>query len=141
MFPRAPGKRSGAAAVEFALLLPFLAFLILGVFELARGIMVKQMLNDAARKACRTGILPAKTNTDITNEVNNILSDNSIPQSDATITILVSGQAVDVSTAKAGIDSVSVRISIPISDVYWVSTYFLSGSTQDSDFAVMLKQG
>ncbi len=133
-------KRRAAAVAEFALLAPFLVFLILGMFEMARGIMVKQMLNDAARKSCRTGIKAGKTNADINNEVWNIMTDNGIPQADATITILISGVAADVSTAKPGIDSVSVRIGIPITDVYWISTFFLSASTVDSDYVVMLKQ-
>ncbi len=52
--------RRGIAATEFAVIAPFLGILILGMFELARGIMVKQMLNDAARRACRVAIQPLK---------------------------------------------------------------------------------
>jgi Flp pilus assembly protein TadG len=135
-----PEQRKGAAIVEFAVLAPFLFFLTLGLFEAARALQVKQMLNDAARKACRTGILPGKANSDITAEINNILTDNSIPTADATITVQVNGTTANASTAKRN-DRVSVRISIPIKDVYWISTFFISGSTLDSDSVTMMRQG
>jgi len=134
--------RSGACAAEFAVIAPFLVFLFLGVFELARGLMIKQMLNDAARKACRTGVLPGKANSDITAEVNNILSDNGVPTADATIVIIISPSgATDVARAVPGVDSVKVKVSIPVSDVYWMGTYFLPGSDVESESVVMLKQG
>ena len=104
--------------------------------------MIKQMLNDAARKACRTGVLPGKSNSDITAEVNNILSDNGVPTADATIVITISPSgATNVSSAVPGVDSVKVKVSIPVSDVYWMGTYFLPGSDVESESVVMLKQG
>jgi Flp pilus assembly protein TadG len=142
-------QRSAAVVAEFALVAPILVFMLLGTFELARGIMIKQLLNDAARKACREGVLPGKTNANVTAQINDILTDNNIPTGDATITIQVGpesalplvGTSADVSTARAGLDFVSVKIAIPISDVYWISTYFLSSSTVESEMVVMLKQG
>jgi Flp pilus assembly protein TadG len=142
-------KRAAAVVAEFALVAPILVFLLLGIFELARGIIVKQLLNDAARKACREGVLPSRTNSDVIAQINNILTNNYIPTADATITIQVgpesplplAGTGSDVSMARAGLDFVSVKIAIPISDVYWISTYFLSSSTVESETVFMLKQG
>jgi Flp pilus assembly protein TadG len=134
-------QRTAAATVELAFLAPILATLMLGTFEVVRGVMIKQMLNDAARKACRRGIQPGKTNTDVTADVNDILTDNNIPTGCATITILVNGAAADVSTAVPGIDKVSVKVSIPVSSIFWAGTLFLSGSTIESDYVAMLKQG
>jgi Flp pilus assembly protein TadG len=132
-------QRRGAAAAEFAMLAPFLVFLLLGMFEVARGIMVKQILNDAARKACRTGITQSKANSDITKDINDILNDNSIPPSDATINIYVNNTSADVSSASRN-DKITVQVSVPIGDVYWVSTFFLTKSTVDSDYVSMMKQ-
>jgi hypothetical protein len=109
------------------------------MFEVARGIMVKQTLNDAARKACRTGITQGKANSDVTKDVNDILTDNSIPPSDATINIYVNNASADVSSASRN-DKITVQVSVPISDVYWVSTFFLTKSTVDSDYMSMMKQ-
>jgi Flp pilus assembly protein TadG len=133
-------KTRGAAAVEFAVLAPFLIFLMLGMFEIGQGIMVKSVLSDAARIACRTGITPGKANSDVTAEVNDILTANGIPASDATITILVNGNNADVSTANRT-DKISVKVAVPISDVYWFSTYFLTGQTVESETVSMMRQG
>jgi Flp pilus assembly protein TadG len=131
--------RRGIAATEFAILAPFLTILILGTFELARGIMVKELLNDAARKGCRTGVQPFKANSDVTAAVNNILTDNGIATSSATITIQVNGVTADCITAKQN-DRVNVKVAIPTSATFWVSTYFLKSSTVESDSVSMLRQ-
>lgn len=137
---RAQGRlRRAIAATEFAILAPFLTILILGTFELARGIMVKEILNDAARKGCRTGIQPLKANSDVTTAVNNILTDNSISTSSTTITVQVNGTTVDCKTAKQN-DKVTVKVSIPTSSTFWISTYFLKSTAIESDSVSMLKQ-
>jgi Flp pilus assembly protein TadG len=130
------------AAVEFVLVLPFLAVFVNGFVELGRAIMVRQVLNDAARKACRKGILPNQDNTAISQDVTNILTDNfsSTSASDATITILVNGQAVDASTAKKN-DQISVKVSMPFADVAWTPPFFLSNNAVESETLVMARQG
>ena len=139
--PRSPEKsRRAAAAVEFALLAPFLFLLATGTFELARGIMVRQVLTDAVRKACRNGALPGRANTDITQDVNDILSDNAVPASAATITILVNGTAVDASTAQAG-QSISVKASVPFNRVSWTPLFFFTNASVESETLVMMRQG
>jgi Flp pilus assembly protein TadG len=136
--PSALGRRA-AAAVEFAIVLPFLAVLVTGSFELARGIMVRQILTDAARKACRNGTLPNRANSDMTQDVNDVLTDNSVPTSAATITILVNGQAVDAITALQG-DSISVKVAVPFNKVTWTPLFFFSNSSVESETLVMMRQ-
>src|SRR5262249_24482778 len=57
--PRLARKRArlGAHTVEFALCAPIWFVLILGMFEFGRAFMVMQLLNDAARRGCRVGII------------------------------------------------------------------------------------
>lgn len=50
---RPPAQLRGAAAVEFALLLPLLALLALGSIDVAYSINVAQTINDASREAAR----------------------------------------------------------------------------------------
>jgi TadE-like protein len=137
--PRASWRRA-VAATEFALVLPFLVLLATGTFEIARGIIVRQVLTDAARKACRNGVNPGRANTDITADANDILTDNSIPTSAATITILVNGLAVDASTAQKG-DKLSVKISVPFNQVSWTPLFFFNNSSVESETLVMMRQG
>jgi hypothetical protein len=133
--------RHASASVEFALIAPILGLLIVGMFELSRGIQVKQILSDAARKGCATGAKPGKTNTDINNDVNNILTDNSISTSAATIAIYVRGQPYDSSNPPKQFDMVAVKVSIPVSAIYWVTSYFLTNSEVESETYVMMRQG
>jgi Flp pilus assembly protein TadG len=134
-------RRRAAAAVEFALVAPILATIIVGMFETSRGFMVKMALNDAARKGCETGTLSLASNASITSDVNDVLTDNGISTSAATITILVNGLAKDASTAKQN-DKVSVQVSVSTSKVSWTTTYlFLTSATIQSETVVMLRRG
>ena len=141
--PTSPGRPAGrraAAAVEFAVLAPFLFFLAMGALEVGRAIIVRQALTDAARKACRTGILPGKANADITADASNILTDNNIPTSAVTITILVNGTSADAGAAQQG-DQISVKVSVPYSQVAWTPLFFFNGASIDSETLVMMRQG
>jgi Flp pilus assembly protein TadG len=133
-------ERSGLAVVEFAIIAPILVFLVIGVLETARGLMVREVLSDAARRACRTGILPGTDNAAITNDVNSILADNNIKSTDATITIQVNGNDADARTAVVR-DRISVRVTIPVSRIAWITPLFLPGSSIESETVVMMRQG
>ena len=103
--------------------------------------MVKTALNDAARKGCETGTMPLASNTSIINDVNDILADNGISTSGATITIQVNNLSIDALTAIQN-DKISVKVSIPTSQTSWTTTYlFLTNSTIESEAVVMLRRG
>jgi Flp pilus assembly protein TadG len=48
-----PARRRGAAAVEFAVVLPLLFLLLIGIWELGRIIQVQIIMNNAARDGAR----------------------------------------------------------------------------------------
>lgn len=48
------GRELGAVAVEFAILVPFLILLVIGIVELSHAYNVKITLTQAAREAART---------------------------------------------------------------------------------------
>lgn len=141
--------RSAAASVELAFIVPILGFFMLGMFELSRGMMVKQTLTGAARKGCRTGIVQAFGNADIINDATNVMRDNGFtssqfnPGSVCAINIAVTdpnGNTLsDAMNAPSG-STVSVQVVIPASSVNWVSSYFLTQSMVESDLVVMMKQ-
>src|SRR3954469_14257490 len=62
---RRPSHRRAAAAVEFAVVSVAFVTLVLGIIELGRALMVQHLLTNAARQACRVGVLPGKTNSEI----------------------------------------------------------------------------
>ncbi|MDH3208564.1 MAG: pilus assembly protein [Gemmatimonadota bacterium] len=51
------GSRSGQALVEFALVVPFLLLLVVGLVEFARAWNTQQVLTDAAREALRNSVV------------------------------------------------------------------------------------
>jgi Flp pilus assembly protein TadG len=130
--------RRGVSAVECAILAPFLATLVLGMLEIGRGLMVKEVLSDAAQKACRTAALPGKANSDVISEISNIMSDNSV--TGYSYTILVNGSSTDVVNASR-YDKISVKVSVPVSSVFWTTTFFLTATEVESETVVMMRQG
>ncbi len=83
--------RKGQALVEFALVLPLLMLLILGIVEFGRAWNAKQILTDAAREGARLSVVGNPTITD-TSQVN---------------------PSIRRIVALAGLDSSQVTISYP----------------------------
>lgn len=148
-------RRSAAVVVEVAILLPFIAALILGMCEMGRAVMVKDILTNAARKGCRTGVGPTMGYSDIVADVNNVLSDNGIDYSKATVTVQVASYtgtttvpswgpfSTETSTTYAPnpLDQVSVTVSVNAKDVLWFSSYFLNNTAIESETLYMIRQG
>ncbi len=141
--------RSAIAAVEMAFIAPILALIALGMFELSRGVMVRQILTGAARKGCRTGIIHQYGNSNIISDATNVMQDNGFdttsfnPPTIGSINITVtdpSGNVLpDALDATPG-STVSVQVVVPTSSVNWVSSYFMTNSMVESDTVVMMKQ-
>jgi Flp pilus assembly protein TadG len=141
--------RSAVAAVEMGFVVPVLALLMLGMFELSRGVMVRQILTGAARKGCRTGILHQYGNSNIINDVIDVMRDNGFNSSlfnpptvgaiNITVTDPNGNPLPDALNAPSG-STVSVQVVIPTTSVNWVSYYFLTQSMVESDVVVMMKQ-
>lgn len=62
-------RERGATIVEFALILPILLMLVMGVIELAIAFNRQQGLHAAAREGAREGSIPTSTQTDISDRV------------------------------------------------------------------------
>jgi Flp pilus assembly protein TadG len=154
--PSRGGPRRAVAAAEFAVVLPFLGALIMGMCEMARLVMVKDILTNSARKGCRTGVTPGKTYQNIVDDVNNILTDNSIASGNATVTVQVASYSGSSTTPSWGsyttvtsnsgfspgaLDKVSVKVSLPVSSVLWFAPLFISNTAVESETLTMLKQG
>jgi Flp pilus assembly protein TadG len=133
-------RRSGVAAVEFACVAVFLVFLALGMLDLARAVMAKETLHAAARSACRMAIKPNATTANVKKEVDEVMNNNNLDPTQATITVQVNGTTADVSTAQTG-DKITVIVSLPISQVTWTGSVFPeSYGTNFSEAVVMMHQ-
>ena len=129
---RAAGRR-GAAAVEFAVVLPVFITLVFGMIEYGRMVMVQQVITNAAREGCRKAVMDGTTSQEVQDVVNNYLESAGITS--ATITITPS----EPSEAGAG-EPVTVSVSVPYDQVSWLpSPMYLSG-TEMSATCVMRRE-
>jgi len=122
------------AAVEFALVaIPFF-IMVLGMIEIGRGIMVQQMLTNASREGARLGVLDGTTVQNIQNTVKSYLP--SLPTN--------GGLQIQVnpgSTYPSGYgEPVTVRVSIPFSEVSWLPVPNYLGGTTLSATTVMRRE-
>lgn len=122
-------RRRGAAAVELAIVLPFLLALVLGMLEIGRAIMATNALTTAAREGVRAGVVANGDNAKITAAVNSSLTAQKIPLSNVQVAVKVNNVTANVSSAATGA-AVSVTVSVPYHDVKWVpSPDYLVGKT------------
>jgi Flp pilus assembly protein TadG len=119
---RAPAatRRWGTAAVEFALIAPLVVMLVLGMIEFSRLMMVEEVLTNAAREGCRQAVLTGSTTGNATSTVDTYLSGAGIAGYTTTV-------SPDPSTAQAG-TAITVRISVPYSQVTWLPSPIFLGS-------------
>ena len=140
--------RAAAAAVEFAIVLPLLITMMLGMIELTRALQVKNYLADAARSGCRAAIQPGKMPQDATNSINGILSSYGIPTASPPTTIQIQ---VGVGTPPAtwvdwdGANAlngqpIAVSVAVQNSQVNWITPFVMGSSESLSETIVMMHQ-
>jgi Flp pilus assembly protein TadG len=130
---RVPAKRLGAAAVEFAVVAPIMILLTMGMIEVGRMVMVKQVMVNASREGARLGTLPGVSNADVTAQVQEALQSASIPGVQITVT------PVGLATAPAG-TQVTVQLTVPASQVGWVPNPLFSVSKNITTSTTMRRE-
>ena len=105
--------RVGAAVVEFAIVGPLMVMLTMGMMEVGRAVMVKQVMINASREGARLAILPSTNAADVISQVSSQLAASSI--NGTTVTI----NPPSLANAAAG-TAVTVSISVNASQVSWV---------------------
>jgi len=92
----------GQSLAEFALAVPMLLLLVVGMVEFARGWMVKQVITNVAREGARLAVTPTSTQAQVAARVDSLLTDVGINPSNANVTLTVcdgtgcTGQADEV---------------------------------------------
>lgn len=106
-------KRSGAAVVEFAVVAPLMMMMTLGLMEVSRIVMVKQLLVNASREGARLAILPQATSENVRNQVVADLQAASV----SGVTVSISPTLLTGETAGT---PVTVSASVAAADVSWI---------------------
>lgn len=79
----------GAAAAEFALLLPVFLLILFGIIEFGMIMYGREVVTNAAREGARAGIVqgpPKRTSGEITTIANSYLTGTGVNQADVTFT-------------------------------------------------------
>ncbi len=116
-------QRRGAATVEFALTAPLLFLIVFGMIEVGQGVLIKQVLSNAARDGARTAMLGNATAEDVRDAVTSYLTASGIKSATATV-------SPDPLTLAQGGDPVTVTVSVPFSSLSWMQkSWYLNDIT------------
>ncbi len=126
---RSPRNRRGAATVEFALVLPLILSLLLGLWEVGRMLEVEAILYNAAAVGGRTASIGLNTATQVQTAVTNYLALAGLPAQYATVTVSDLTNPGTDPTAASALDQLQITVSIPYSNVRWSPTNMFLTST------------
>jgi len=115
-------RRSGTAAIEFAIVFPIFTTFTFAQLEAARIGQVTQLLTTAARQGARVAVISGQTQADVQTAVDRVLSSAGI--SVGTVTPTPSTWDTD-----PGGTLITVSVSVPYSQVSWISPSMYFGST------------
>lgn len=138
-FPRSSrsseARRKGAAAVEMAMVLPVFITVVLGLIEVGRGIMVAQLMSNAAREAARLAVVDGSTNSTVSDAAKNFLaSAANVSTSDVTVNITTaSGGSVSAAQPR---ELITVNVTLPFEKVTWLPPKYLAGQTLSATAAM-----
>ena len=119
--------RGGVAAVEFALVLPLILSLLLGVWEVGRLIQVNQILSNAAREGGRQASTGLLSNSEVQTAVTQYLDRAGLPTSHATVTVTNLTSGVDAKLADQ-MNQFQVTVTLPVADVKWIALSLVTSS-------------
>lgn len=130
---RSHQRRSGAALVEAALVLPVFFMAIVGIVEFGRGMMVTQLVTNTAREAARQAILDGSTNASVTNFAKTSLAGAASAEvDDVNVTISVSPAAGSAASGNQlntteAYDLITVDVAIPYDKISFFTGNYLGG--------------
>ena len=118
--------RAGVATVEFALILPFLLTLLLGIWEVGRLVQVSQILQNAAREAARQASTGTASMAEIKTNIENYVSSaepriTNFAGFDVTFTNITRPGVTDPAGATQ-LDKYRITVSLPFDNVRWSLT-------------------
>jgi Flp pilus assembly protein TadG len=141
------GRRKAVAAVEFAVVLPLLMTIVMGIIECGRLMSAEEILINASREGARLAVLGGSTMGTSTStgpyEVNyrvrQSLDGAAVSSACATITVTDLDRSItDLPDADVG-DRIQVSVSIPFAAVAWCTPWFFGGANLSTN-CIMRKE-
>jgi Flp pilus assembly protein TadG len=136
-------RRTGTAVVELAVVLPILALLLVGIWELGRMVQVQQVLSNAAREGARRAATGTRTIADVDTAVKNYLAAAGFNTNGYTLKIInvtqnpspAPGAPSDDPTAANQLDHLRITVTLPFNNVKWA---FLNQITSSSTLSATI---
>jgi Flp pilus assembly protein TadG len=125
--------RQGAAAVEFAVVAPVFFLMVLAMIEYGRMVMVQQIITNGAREGARSAVLDGATTGSVTSSVGTYCTNGGVKNVVVTVT-------PDPPSNAASGDPVTVKVSVPFSQVSWLPSPMYLGATTLHASAVMRRE-
>ena len=128
-------KRRGTALVEMAVVLPVFLMVVWGIIEFGRGMMVANMITNAAREGARLAVIDGNTNTDVENAISSFLQ-QAINVSPGDITVKIGIDEApgnpnpmnQIASAEPR-DLVNIVVSVPFNSVSFIPGNYLAGKS------------
>lgn len=117
-------RRRGVAMVEFAIAIPIFILLIMGLMQIARGVMVRQLMVNAAREGARKAVIPGANAANVIASIEAYLNTASIRAPNKTVKILDSaGNVVSDLNTLISKDLIELELTVPYGEVAWGSFF------------------
>ena len=126
-------QRTGAAAVEFALIAPFLFLMLIGMVEFGRSLMIHQSVTAASRAAAREAVLPSAT----VESTEAIALDHTLQIPDEEVIVSITPNPTQ---ANAG-DMITVTVEVPIEAMTQMGEVWFDNGSTISAKSSMRKEG
>jgi Flp pilus assembly protein TadG len=120
--------RRAASIVEFALVAPIFFIVVLGLIEIGRACMVTELLTEAARRGCRTGVIEGTSSGSIQKAATDYLTSVGISNESAGVYVN------DVPAGNTNIQGmpayteITVVVTVPIANATWTPIRWVNGS-------------
>ena len=110
--------RSGAAAVELAMVTPIFLLLLSGIIEFGQVFRIEHSLSNAARRGARAATVDGVTTEQVESKViDHCIALMNVSQEDITVTTMLnSDESTNIGSATSG-DEITVKVSVPYSRV------------------------
>ncbi|MCH7987641.1 MAG: pilus assembly protein [Planctomycetes bacterium] len=128
-------KRRGTALVEMAVVLPVFLMVVWGIIEFGRGMMVANMVTNAAREGARLAVIDGNTNTDVQNSITSFLQQAiNVSPGEITVTIGIdeapgNPDSLNILANASPRDLVNIVVSVPFDSVSFIPGDYLSGKS------------
>jgi Flp pilus assembly protein TadG len=120
--------RRATSTVEFALVAPVFFLLVLGIVEIGRACMVTELLTEAARRACRQGVLEGTSSGTIQQTASDYLTSVGINGETANVYVNDAPAGSTNVSAMPAYTEITVVVTVPIANVAWTPIWFVPGN-------------